>query len=75
MITITFSYQSYNEDLTIPNYWTVARLLEELAIIFNFVIPNNYRLAIQNKYLLLSPDDQLNHYPVSQGDIFELLEV
>ena len=75
MIAITFYYHSYVEDLSIPNYWTVERLIEELSSIFHFDIPSNYRLSIKNKQLLLSPQDKLNQYPVSHGDIFEILEV
>lgn len=75
MISITFSYQQCVEDLSIPNYWTVERLMEELASIFHFDIPISYRLLIKNKQLLLSPQDKLNQYPISHGDIFEILEV
>ena len=75
MISITFSYQHYVEDLSIPNYWSVEQLMRELSLIFHFDVPISYHLLIKNKQLLLSSQDQLNQYPISNGDIFSILEV
>ncbi|MGK0551152.1 EsaB/YukD family protein [Enterococcus faecalis] len=76
-VNITFMYEHSREqaaDLRIPRNITVYRLIRELNQIFGKQqeVPK-YQLKVKNKGLLLDEEKKLKDYPVTDGDIIEVL--
>lgn len=76
-INITLFYQKNNEkvvDLRIPNNITVYRFIRELNQIFGKEkATKKYQLKVLNKGILLDEEKKLNDFPITNGDIIEVL--
>lgn len=76
-INITLFYQGNREnrmDLRIPNTITVYKFIRELNQIFNRNKElKKYQLKVVNKGLILDEEKRLNDFPVTTGDIIEVL--
>lgn len=75
-VTIDFSnweYEAY--DLRIPKHQTVKQLLLNLQETLEIYMPNHSQFAIKvlTKQLVISDDDSLTDYPVTDGDILVVL--
>lgn len=76
-INITLLYQE-NEgkqvDLRIPNNITVYRFIRELNQIFNKEKAlKKYQIKVLNKGILLDEEKKLKDFPITNGDIIEVL--
>ncbi|WP_321388957.1 EsaB/YukD family protein [uncultured Enterococcus sp.] len=62
-------------DLRIPSNITVYRFIRELNQIFgrNKAL-KKYQLKVLNKGILLSEEQRIKDYPITDGDIIEVLE-
>ncbi|WP_086348246.1 EsaB/YukD family protein [Candidatus Enterococcus clewellii] len=62
-------------DLRIPSNITAYRFIRELNQIFgrNKGL-NKYQLKVLNKGILLSEEQRIKDYPITDGDIIEVLE-
>lgn len=76
-INITLFYQGNREnrmDLRMPNTITVYKFIRELNQIFNRNKElKKYQLKVVNKGLILDEEKRLNDFPVTTGDIIEVL--
>ncbi|MGC6768057.1 EsaB/YukD family protein [Enterococcus sp. LJL128] len=77
-INITLVYNDNKEkmvDLRIPNNITVYRFIRELNQIFgrNKEL-KKYQLKVSNKGILLDEEKRLKDFPITDGDIIEVLE-
>jgi uncharacterized ubiquitin-like protein YukD len=76
-INITLLYQEQSDktmDLRIPNNITVYRFIRELNQIFNREKNlKKYQIKVLNKGLLLDEEKKLKDYPITSGDIIEVL--
>ena len=76
-INITLLYQQEKDkavDLRIPNNITVYRFIRELNQIFNKEKDiKKYQIKVLNKGLLLDEEKKLKDYPITNGDIIEVL--
>lgn len=62
-------------DLRIPTAITVAQLQQELNKIFqNRFSSAKPQMKIKNKGILLEENQRIKNYPVTNGDIIEILE-
>ena len=76
-INITLLYQQNKEkmvDLRIPNNITVFRFIRELNQIFGKEKDvKKYQIKVLNKGLLLDEEQKLKDFPITDGDIIEVL--
>lgn len=76
-INITLLYQENEEkkvDLRIPNNITVYRFIRELNQIFNKEKTlKKYQIKVLNKGILLDEEKKLKDFPITNGDIIEVL--
>ncbi|MTD40440.1 secretion accessory protein EsaB/YukD [Erwinia sp. CPCC 100877] len=74
-ITLLFQEQMNKKmDLRIPNNITVYRFIRELNQIFNKEKNlKKYQIKVSNKGLLLDEEKKLKDYPITNGDIIEVL--
>jgi uncharacterized ubiquitin-like protein YukD len=76
-INITLLYQEQSDktmDLRIPKNITVYRFIRELNQIFNREKNlKKYQIKVLNKGLLLDEEKKLKDYPITSGDIIEVL--
>jgi uncharacterized ubiquitin-like protein YukD len=76
-INITLLYQAQQDksvDLRIPNNITVYRFIRELNQIFNKEKDiKKYQIKVLNKGILLDEEKKLKDYPITNGDIIEVL--
>lgn len=75
-ITLFFQQQSDEKvDLRIPRNISVYHLLKEIYSIFNRIDKNKkYQIKICNKGILLDEAKKIKDYPVTTGDLIEVLE-
>lgn len=73
-IKMTVQYQQYNEDIVVPSYWSIQRLIEELGNLFeNSLI--HVTLRSETKEMILDDlDKTLEEYRLSQGEYVKVLE-
>jgi uncharacterized ubiquitin-like protein YukD len=76
-INVTLIYEHNQQKMTdvrIPRNITVYRLIHELNQIFdrNNQVPK-YQLKVKNKGLLLDEEKRLKDFPITDGDIIEVL--
>lgn len=75
-INITLLSKGKEIDLRIPSKIEVRKLVKELDGIFGQAQPRRkYELRVKNKGLILDEGKVLAHYPVTTGDILEIVEV
>lgn len=76
-INITLLYQENKDkkvDLRVPNNITVYRFIRELNQIFNKEKAlKKYQIKVLNKGILLDEEKKLKDYPITNGDIIEVL--
>ncbi len=77
-INITLLYENNQDkrvDLRIPKNITVYRFIRELNQIFSRErqLPK-YQIKIKNKGILLDEEKKLKDFPITDGDIIEVLE-
>lgn len=76
-INVTLLYQTNREkmvDLRIPNNITVFRFIRELNQIFGKEKDvKKYQIKVLNKGLLLDEEQKLKDFPITDGDIIEVL--
>ncbi|MBP2099121.1 EsaB/YukD family protein [Enterococcus rivorum] len=77
-INITLLYQGNKDksaDLRIPRNISVYRFVREINQIFGRPKDlKKYQLKIINKGILLDEEKKLKQYPITDGDIIEVLE-
>lgn len=75
-LDVTLLAGGTRRDLRIPARITVRRLVVELAQIFPGLADGapKYQLRVRAKGLLLTEEDVLARYPVTDGDLVELIE-
>ena len=77
-INITLMYTTNKKkqvDLRIPNNITVYRFVRELNQIFgkNKEL-SKYQIKVLNKGILLDEEQKIKDFPITDGDIIEVLE-
>lgn len=76
-INVTLLYQKNREkivDLRIPNNITVFRFIRELNQIFGKEKDvKKYQIKVLNKGILLDEEKKLKDFPITDGDIIEVL--
>jgi len=74
-VDITFVADGRQADLRIPRRIAVHRLVRELAAIFPGIDVGvgRYQVRVLAKGLLLTEEDVLAGYPVTDGDVVELV--
>lgn len=77
-INVTLLYQGNKEkkaDLRIPRNISVYRFVREINQIFGRPKEQKkYQLKVINKGILLDDEKKLKQYPITDGDIIEVLE-
>ncbi len=75
-VTVDFTkWGAAQKDLRIPVHQPIKALILNLAETLKFEGANDtkYSLKATNKGILLSDDDKLTDYPITDGDILEIL--
>jgi len=74
-LDVTFVADGRRADLRIPRRIAVHRLVRELAAIFPGLDAgiDRYQVRILAKGLLLTEEDVVASYPVTDGDVVELI--
>lgn len=73
-IKMTVQYQQYNEDIVVPSYWSIQRLIEELGNLFENSL-THVTLRSETKEMILDDlDKTLEEYRLSQGEYVKVLE-
>lgn len=76
-INITLYFQRQPEkkvDLRIPKHISVYQLLKEINTIFQIEKQTaKYQIKVRNKGRLLDEEQKLSDYPITDGDIIEVL--
>lgn len=77
-INVTLNYQNGQlppVDLRIPIKISIHQLVKEVNKIFGFDNrASKYQIKVKNKGILLDENQVLKNYPVTTGDIIEILE-
>ncbi|EIA21332.1 YukD family protein [Listeria fleischmannii 1991] len=77
-LNVTVDFTKWGEsqkDLRIPAHQPIKALILNLAETLKFELGSDtkYSLKATNKGILLSDDDKLTDYPITDGDILEIL--
>ncbi|MBP1043041.1 secretion accessory protein EsaB/YukD [Vagococcus sp. BWB3-3] len=77
-INVTLNYQNGQlpaVDLRIPIKISIHQLIKEVNKIFGVEnMTHKYQIKVKNKGILLDENQILKNYPVTNGDIIEILE-
>lgn len=76
-LNITLYFQNNKDqayDLRIPKNISVYHLLTEINKIFQKrVQPKKYQIKVKNKRIILDDNKKLKDYPLTSGDILEVI--
>lgn len=75
-VNIEVSYQGRNLDMRVPNQVTLSRLVELMTPILlaqGLLLPDKWTLVPISKRVQLDDEVPLYHYPVANGDHFEIV--
>lgn len=73
-IKMTVCCQQQSEDIVVPSYWSVQRLMEELGNLFGHSLTHAVLRSETKEMILASLDRTLAEYCLSQGECIEVLE-
>ncbi|MEX2803495.1 EsaB/YukD family protein [Streptococcus sp. H31] len=74
-INITILNKGKRADIRLPENMEVSHLIKELDTIFNQTqVRKKYQIRVVNKGLILDEGKVLKDYPVTTGDLLEIME-